>query len=288
MGNYYLYCLGYWLTRILPKPLAYGFGVFISDLHFMFSKADRQSVSNNLKAILNTDHVDNAQVREVFRNFGRYLVDFFTMTKYLNKGCINKMVDVFDLEYVNDVLRHGKGGIIISAHLGNWEMGGAILPMMGYPLSILALPHQDPRVNKFFNDQREAFGSMIIPTAAASVRRCIEHLKRNRLVAIMVERDFTQHGVKMSFLGKPTMIPKGAAVFSIKTGAPLIPCFFLRGENDRFQISFGKPLMPPQVPAGTISDEVVIDYIKKYIPIVEEQIRKHPTQWLMFREFWIK
>ena len=66
-----------------------------------------------------------------------------------------------------------------------------MLPMLGFPLSVVALAHQDPRVNVLFNTQREAFGAMVIQTDVA-VRRVVEHLQRNRLIAILADRDFGQ------------------------------------------------------------------------------------------------
>ncbi len=286
MGNYYLYLFGQFITRLLPIRWSYALACFISDLHYLLSKADRQAVEANLKVILKVEQVDPAQVREVFHNFGKYLVDFLTMTKRLTSAYMQTHLEVSAVGHVNTVLQQHKGGIVISAHLGNWEMGAVLLPMMGYPISMIALPHKDPRVNLFFNQQREFFGTQVVPTTVA-VRRCMEHLKRNRLVAMLVERDFSQHGLVMDFLGKPTMIPKGAALFSLKTGAPIIPCFFIRKQDDYFDVNFHSPIYPPVV-QGDITEEVLRAYIKQYLVVIEAHIRQYPSQWLMFREFWVK
>ena len=259
--------------------------MFLCDLHFCFSKTDRQAVENNLKIVLKTDHVPYHEVRAVFRNFGKYLLEFFTMTKRLQPAFIESNVHIKNIEYLNEVLQKGKGGIIVSAHLGNWEMGGAVLPMLGFPLSVVALAHKDPRVNALFNAQREAFGAMVIQTDVA-VRRVVEHLQKNRLVAILADRDFGNRGIMMDFLGRQTMIPKGAAFFSMKTGAPIIPVFFLRTDDDHFEINIYPPIEPPHLPDGKITDEAAMEYIQKYLTIIEDEIRKNPSQWLLFREFW--
>jgi len=78
---------------------------------------------------------------------------------------------------------------------GNWGNGWGGAADAGFSCHLtIALPHKDPRVNTFFNRQREAFGSIVISTTIA-VRRCMEHLRKNRLVAILVERDFGHHRV---------------------------------------------------------------------------------------------
>ncbi len=285
MGNYCLYKIGRFLAKILPIQVSCALVMFLCDLHFCFSKTDRQAVESNLKIVLKTDHVPRGQVRAVFHNFGRYLLEFFTMTRRLQPAFIESHVHLKNIEYLNEVLQKGKGAILVSAHLGNWEMGGAILPMLGFPLSVVALSHKDPRVNALFNAQREAFGVMVIQTDVA-VRRVVEHLQRNRLVAILADRDFGNHGIVMDFLGRKTMVPKGAAFFSLKTGVPIIPIFFLRRDDGHFEISIHPPIDPPHVPHGKVTDEAARECIQKYLTIIEDEVKKNSSQWLLFREFW--
>lgn len=270
----------------MPRRMAYVFALILADCHYLFSRQDRLSVESNLKKVLRSDHVPAKLVRGVFRNFGKYLADFFTQTKYLDSDFIANHVHVSNAEFLNEVISRNKGCIVISAHLGNWELAGAVLAKLGYPLSIVALPHQDPRVNAFFNAQREFFGTTVIPTTTA-IRRCIEHLKDNRLLAILAERDFTQHGIPMDFFGFKTIIPKGAALFSLKTGAPIIPAFFIRMPNDDFYIDFMKPIYPPQQKKAKYTDEDMMDLMRQYVPAIEDEIRKYPDQWLMFRKYEI-
>jgi KDO2-lipid IV(A) lauroyltransferase len=285
MSNYYLYRIGRFLAKVLPIQVSCPLVMFLCDLHFCFSKADRQAVEDNLKIVFKTDHVPSSQVRAVFHNFGKYLLEFFTMTKRLQPAFIESNVRIKNIEYLNEVLQKGKGGILVSAHVGNWEMGGAVLPMLGFPLSVIALSHKDPRVNALFNAQREAFGAMVIQTDAA-LRRVVEHLQRNRLVAILADRDFGNHGIGMDFLGRKTMIPKGAAFFSLKTGVPIIPIFFLRRPDGHFEINIYPSIEPPHVRSGKITDGAVRECIQKYLTAIEDEIRKNPSQWLLFREFW--
>ncbi len=285
MSNYCLYRIGQFLAKILPIRVSFTLVMLLCDLHFCFSRRDRQAVGDNLKIVLKTDHVPGSHVRAVFRNFGRSLLEFFTMSKPLQTAFIESNVHIKNIEYLNEVLQKGKGGILVSAHVGNWEMGGAVLPALGFPLSVVALAHKDPRVNALFNAQREAFGVMVIQTDVA-VRRVVEHLGQNRFVAILADRDFGNRGILMDFLGRRTMIPKGAAFFSLKTGVPIVPVFFLRTPDDHFEINIYPPIDPPHVTEGRITPEAARECIQKYLTIIEDEIRKNPSQWLLFREFW--
>jgi len=285
MGNYYLYKVGQFLAVTLPYPISSALVMFLCDLHYSFSKADRQAVENNLKIVLKADHVPQVQVREVFRNFGRYLLEFFTMAKRVGPAFIESNVSIKNIEYLNEVLQKGKGGIVVSAHIGNWELGGAVLPFLGFPLSVVALAHKDPRVNALFNAQRETFGAQVIQTDVA-VRRVVEHLHMNRLVAILADRDFGNRGIVMDFWERRTMIPKGAAYFSMKTGVPIIPVFTLRTDHGHFEINVHPPIYPPYLPDGKVTEGIAVDYIQQYLSIIEDEIKKAPSQWLLFREFW--
>jgi KDO2-lipid IV(A) lauroyltransferase len=285
MGNYYLYKIAMFLAGILPPKVSAALVTGLCDLHYCFSKTDRRAVENNLKIVLKSEHVPYGQVRAVFRNFGKYLLEFFTMDRFLRPEFLKDNVHVNNVEHLNGVLKKGRGGVIVSAHLGNWEMGGSVLPLLGFPLSVVALPHKDPRVNALFNRQREAFGAMVIQNDTA-VRRVMEHLKRNRLVAILAERDFGNHGILMDFFGRKTLVPKGAAFFSLKTGAPLIPVFFLRTEEDRFEVNIYPPIDPPHLPSSRITEQTASELMQKYLRVIEGEIRSKPSQWLLFREFW--
>jgi len=285
MGNYYLYRIAQFLAKVLPYQVSHAIVMFLCDCHYFFSGRDRQAVENNLKVLSKTERVPQAQVRAVFRNFGKYLLEFFTMTKRLQPAFVESNVHIKNIEYLNEVLQKGKGAVLVSAHVGNWEMGGAVLPILGFPLSVVALAHKDPRVNALFNAQREAFGAMVIQTDVA-VRRVGEHLQRNRLVAILADRDFGNHGIMMDFLGLKTMVPKGAAYFSMKTGAPIVPIFFICTTEGHFEINVHPPIDPPLLPDGKITESSAKELIQKYLTPIEDEIKKNPSQWLLFREFW--
>ncbi len=276
------------MVNILPEMTAYKLASFISDIQYCCSPRDRHAVTNNLRVILGKDGKDiHRLAREVFRNFGKYLVEFFRMERMLTKEFIMDRIRIRGIENLKKVLSEGKGGIIVTAHLGNWELGGVVLSSLGYPSVAIALPHKERPVNDLFNHQRESRGIKVIPASFAT-RHCMQALKENKLIALVGDRDFGGHGEEMDFLGRKAFIPKGAALFSIKTGAPIIPIFFVRDENDHFDLNICEPIYSSFVQDGVIENERVISLIKQYIVIIEDKIREFPSQWLMFREFWGK
>jgi len=282
MFNYTYYKLGIYIANRFSLKGAYAFARFISDLHFIYSHADRVAVLNNLRVILPDKKKIRRPALEVFRNFGIYLVDFFR-TQRLNKETVAKKVKIINLECIDEALKKGKGIIIVSAHMGNWELASFAMAFAGYPVSVVAFPHRDKRINDYFNYQRESRGVEVIPVGKAA-RKCIENLKANKLVALVGDREFTQSGIIVDFFGKESLIPKGPATLSILTGAPIIMGFVIREKEDNFSLIFEK-LTEPKLTGDKEKD--IFNLTRKFLNVIENYIRQYPGQWLMFRKFWL-
>lgn len=286
MFKFFLYKIGQFFVNNFSLDLSYKLAVLLSDLQFLFSPRDRRAVCNNLRQITGRDDGINQLAREVFRNFGKYLVEFFRTEKMVNAAYVSEKIKIDNVNHIDDVLKNGKGGIVLTAHLGNWELGGVTLSLLGYPIVAIALPHKERPVNDLFNHQRQIKGVTVIPTNVA-IRRCIDTLRNNGLVALLADRDFSEHGEIMDFLGRKVMIPKGAAAFSLKMNAPIIPSFLIRQSDNSFVLSIEEPIYPPEAanfPKAT-EKELLEKVMKEYLVIIERYIKQYPTQWLMFREF---
>lgn len=283
MYNYSLYRIGLFIALSLPLRLAYKAAVIISDLHYMFAAQDRRSVTQNLKAIFpEKKDREIAEIRiNMFRNFAKYLVDFFRFSK-LDREYIEKNINIENIDYLDKALAVGKGVIILTAHIGNWELGGVVVSLLGYPFWVVALPHKDKKVNDFFIAQRESKGIKVIPVGRA-VRMSLGVLKENELVALAGDRNFGERGVTVDFFGKPVSLPAGPALLSLKTGAPIVPGFMVRNKDDTFTLRMEEPL---QFSNSGNKDKDLTELIVKYKNIFEQYIRKYPDQWYMFRKFW--
>ena len=279
MFNYYLYKLGQFTALNLPLKLAYKIAVLCSDIHYIFADKDRFEVNANLKAIFpqkTRSELFKIQI-QIFRNFAKYLVDFFRFEE-LNKEYIKRKIKIEDIHYLDEALKKGKGAVLLSAHIGNWELGGAVVALLGYPLWAVALPHKTKKVNDFFNAQRERKGMKVI-TFGKAARTCIRYLEENKMIALVGDKDFTQDtGILIDFFGKPTHLPKGPAAFALRNGSPIIPVFMLRNPDDTFTLKIGKP-----VDCSSGSMEGITFECKT---VIENLVKDYPEQWYMFKKFW--
>ncbi|MFH1854768.1 MAG: lysophospholipid acyltransferase family protein [Candidatus Omnitrophota bacterium] len=284
MFFYLLYKLGYLLANVLPLEAAYWLADRVSDLQYILAAKDRDAVAQNLGIILKKDPSESRPLtRKVFRSFGLYLVDFFRMSR-LTKDEIEKRVKFEGLEKFDDALKQNKGVILLTCHIGSWEMGGVVAAMLGYDISAIALVHKHKNINDFFIRQRESKGLKVIAVNSV-MRRCVSTLLKNGALALLGDRDFTNSGVMLDFFGVPTSIPKGPAILSLKTGALVTPVFFIRDGRANYNFIFGDPLEVKKKP-GASKEDVIKEATKTFVSVIEKYIRQYPEQWLVFRKFW--
>jgi KDO2-lipid IV(A) lauroyltransferase len=284
MFFYILYRIGHALALILPRRVSCAVASLAADLYWSCSRRDRRSIVNNLRVVMGGEGADSdcdLMARDVFRNFAKYLVDFFRFSK-LDGEFIKRYVKVEGEEFLKEALKRGKGAIILSAHLGDWELGGAVVALLGYRLTAVALTHQNRKINDFFIRQR-SFGNVNVISIGPALKRCFSALRKNGCLALIGDRDFTDNGIMVDFFSKKARIPTGPAVLSMRTEAPIVPAFMIRQRDDTFRLIFREPISPQGdgYDAGHIKATV-----SKYLSVIEEYIKRYPAQWLMFREVW--
>ena len=284
MVFYILYKLSFIVANILPLKAAYWLAERFSDIQYRLAKRDREAVAQNLSRVLGKD-ISECRViaQKVFRNFGMYLVDFFRLTRFDSKA-LEKRVRIEGIENLDNALKQNKGAIILSCHLGNWEMGGVTVAVMGYDISAVALTHKHKNINQFFINQREKRGLKVI-SVGPIMKRCMSTLLKKGILALVGDRDFTNSGIVLNFFGIPTSIPKGPVILSLKAGSPIVPGFLIREDRYKYKFIFDTPIEVKKIPDAS-EEEIIKRTMEQMVSVMEKYIRRFPEQWLVFRKFW--
>lgn len=278
MFQYLLYRLTQGMVSVLPLRFSYWISHRIADLHFLFSHRSRRQVLKNLHWIDGGDpSLQRSRGREVFRHFGEYLVDFLRLSVIPNEEFL-KCVEVAGIEHIQKSLQKGKGLIVVTAHFGNWEWGGVELSLLGYPVHAVALSHRNRWVNDFFVRQRSQKGVHVIPMDG-EVWEIIQHLSKNEIVLLVADRDFSNNGIPVSFLGRKVCLPRGPAALSRRCGSPLVVGFVIRHKKGSFRLVFEAPIEPERTRDFSLDLEKVTQRLGG---LLENYIRRYPTQWLLF------
>jgi len=280
--SFLLYKLGQIKSLVLPVKVTCWIADRVADLKCSLCAGDRRNVKKNLKVILGQNNGDlDRSARRVFRNFGRYLVKFFRFS-LIDDSHIDRYIKIVGTENLDKALEKKKGVIALSAHLGNWELGGVALAVLGYPVNAVALDHSNRLVNDLFIKQRTRKGVKVIPLGTP-IRRTFKALANNELVALVGDRDFSQKGIRVEFFGRMAQIPRGPAAISLKTGAPLVPGFSVTDKDNKPLLIFEPPVSIE--PTGDM-DKDILTLTKKYLKVIEKYIKRYPEQWFMFIDFW--
>lgn len=281
--KYILYCLAQIISRTLPRRFAYWLGLRIADHFYASDHAGRRAVISNFRQIMAirgvaaSDKTLEQMARQNFQYFGKYLVDFFKFARFTPTG-IKRLVSFEHFEYLEQAEALGRGVIFITAHLGNWELGGAILASQGRRIHAVYLPQRANKVNELFQKYRSQRGLQCIPLGHAA-RGVMEALKHKECVAMLADRDFTAHHSPITFFGKQANLSSGPARIAVRTQAPLVPTFLLRQPDDTFLLR----LYPPIVPDLSTTVEALQEHIRD---VLEQEISRNPLQWFMFDDFW--
>ena len=282
---YGLYVAGYWACVILPRGFCYAVARRLADLYSVRAPADREAVQRNLSAVLGREPT-RQEVREVFRHFAMYLVDFFRFSR-LTKKKVARWIRLEGVEHMQEALRRGKGAIGLTAHLGNFELAGAVLALLDFPVYAVVFTHQNPRVDAFFSRQRSRVGVYSIRVRSQN-QRALFHaslaaLEKNGILALVGDRDFFGNGLEFPFLGKSVKIPRGPAAFSVRTGAPIVPGFLVREGGGSYRFVLERPIYPPE---GVPREQAIREMTQTCVETMSRAIRRDPTQWYLFQEFW--
>lgn len=283
---YFLYRIGVFISLALPLKITYRIAGIFGSLYYLLARRDRKIVTNNIKVILNrtgnTPEIRHAS-RMVFTNFARYLVEFFRAPK-IDLKYIEKYIRIEGRENLDRTLNLGKGVLLVSAHLGNWELGAMVLSMLGYQVNVVAWTHRNRLINDFFLQQRQGKGVKVIPLGTA-IRKVFSALKNNEAVGFLGDIDYAdpQTGIKVKLFGRDTIMPKGPAAFSLKAGSPIVPLFMLRERGNKFRFIFEEPII--YTATGNREDDLA-GLTQTLSRTIESYIARNPGQWFMLIPRW--
>ena len=186
-------------------------------------------------------------------------------------------------EHVDAARTQGKGVLVLIAHFGNYALLALQVPrLFGYPLSIIAKPLRNATLNELWWELQRQAGVNGIP-ARNAYRASVRALKDNGLVGFMLDQNRPAGlGVFVDFFGRPASTTPGLAVMSAHTGAPVLPVFVRRAPDGTNQVEVRPPLPPP----ADRRPETVQAYTAACTKIIEDEIRRHPEQWLWWHKRW--
>jgi len=222
-------------------------------------------------------------LRKLYRNLGWLLAEFCQMPRYTPE-MIRSFIRYEGLEHYLAARNGGKGVLILTGHLGAWELSSFYHSLMGYPMSIVIRRLDNPLVDNLVNRIRCLHGNQVLHKDDFA-RGLLASMRRGETVGILMDTNMTPpQGTFVDFFGHSACTGSGLARVAMKTGARVLPGFLLWEEpTQQYVLRFGAPL------ALFSSNNTEADALANtalFTKVIEDYIRQYPDQWLWVHRRW--
>lgn len=267
----------------VPWKPAVAWGEWMGNLGYRVSARYRRVADKNLRLAYG-DSLSRADrealIRKVFRNFARMSLVEFLKASYLTPENLARLVRVESFAPMDDLLARGKGLILVSAHLGNWELLARRAGREGRPVLVVARQSDDEEFNKLTDRLRENGGYIVHPRGD-SPRALLRQLRENGIIAILCDQK--SEDVFVPFFGHAAGTVAGPAILALKTGAPILPIFCPRQPDGSYRMETLPEIDTTRTgDANADAQRIMTDVTAA----IETMVRRYPDQWLWMHDRW--
>jgi Kdo2-lipid IVA lauroyltransferase/acyltransferase len=222
-------------------------------------------------------------VKAVFIQFVRFVFEFPSLLK-MTRNNYDTYVTFAGEENLFEAMGRKKGVLLLTAHLGHWEMmGTAMAVKYGLPLYAVARMFDFEAYNRVITDIRMRTGNVVLDKDKGAAK-ISSLLRRNQIVGIMLDQNSSWYeGVYVPFFDRLTCTNKGLAMFAMRYGATVLPVFNIRQDDGRYRIIFDKPV---DIKRTNNVGQDIIDNTIHFNKIIEKYVRMAPDNWLWVHRRW--
>lgn len=270
-----------WMPRQLARMLAGALAWSIYRLHGRLRNVGRRNLRMAMPELSAQEH--ERILRGVFRHLGWQLVEFCRIPGYTLENT-RSWLCTEGLEYYLAAQARGKGVLIVTGHLGAWEISGIQHSLMGYTMNVVMRPLDNRLLDKFVNNSRCRHGNRMLPKNKFA-RGMLTAMRAGQTVAILMDTNVTPpHGAFVDFFGIQACTATGLAHMARKTGAAVLPGFMVWEQAERrYVLHFGPELEIPHT--GDVAADILFA-TQICTKAIESWIRRYPDQWLWIHRRW--
>jgi len=274
------------VVKRLPRSLAYALAVFAARFAWRFSPLARPRLEFNLKVACPELENDKRELRRLswlnFRNHAKAYADLMQLPT-MSMQAMRPLLKVKGLEYLEEARAIGKGVLVVSCHMGSYEVVSAIWSATLTPVSFFAEELEPRALFEWYRETRARLGISVLTLGHGGLSKVLQALHDKEMVITAIDRDITGTGHRMPFFGRPAPIPLGPAAIALRLGTPLFPVCVYRLPDDTYQAE-GAPLVFAKDTGDSIGDQVRAT--QQVLRQIEAFIRSHPEQWHVPHRIW--
>lgn len=269
----------FFLFEMLPVKMASDLGGFLGKTFGPLTPVTKIA-RNNLQHVLPDRASDHEKIiRGMWENFGRIFAEYpHLKTIAAQKG--GAKVDLVGLEHLHEFRDMGKGGLIVTGHLANWEFGTYLTRAEGVPMHVVYRPPNNQLVDRLLSSARAGGVKSSIAKGNEGAKEIIKHIKSGEFIAMLIDQKMN-NGIELDFMGQPAMTAPAAAQLAIKYQIPIIVAFPERVKGIHFRWTG----WPPFIPAPDADPAALMQQLNDKLGA---WVREHPEQWLWIHRRWKK
>jgi KDO2-lipid IV(A) lauroyltransferase len=288
----------YGITRLLPRRVALAGAWIVGSVMALIARRTRRVLAGNFRRLGGTGNDARWSDRQIarlvtstIRNWGRCVVDAMYLSRATDKQIDGLVGTLEGGEHLEAAFAGGHGVMLVTPHLGHWELGGAVVARNGYPFNVVTAVVPDPSVRKIKHGFRERLGIKHLymedngsPSAMLGV---FAALRRNEIVAMLPDRESGAEQAEVEYCGDRARFPTGPAWLAVRTGAALLPAFVVRDADGRYRAVAEAPLFAPV--ADPSDRRAAVESLTQAMAArFESMVSRYPDQWYNFFPAWVR
>jgi lauroyl/myristoyl acyltransferase len=285
MFTYYVYRLFGFIVPLIPLRVGHWLAERLADLAAFLRPKERAIVRANIRQALGHDPGDaqlDRMAYSAYRSSMKNYFDLFWMPARPTEQ-ISSRVQSQGWEHLQAAFDMGKGVIVTSLHFGDPELALQMVPLAGKPCLAPAEHVQPEALYQYLCRLRMTRGVHLIPVDGP-LTELLRALRRGEAIGLALDRDATNSGREVEFFGKQAHLPDGTAQMALRTGAPVVVILTWRLPKSRYILRAFPPVVFPVTRQP--DDATVEAAMRRLLEVVEPELRKDPSQWVVFRPIW--
>ncbi len=269
----------------IQRITALRFFTTLSYIAYCVATRERRKTIHHLSKVFGAQKTPQQiehMAKKVFFDLARNMADAFRITT-MTRDSIDSLVKCNDLYKIDQAMEKGRGILLVTGHIGSWELLAAYLAFKGYPLHVIGAPIYDRRLDELVIRNRTFSGAKYIARGGAT-RNIIRALRKNEMIGILMDQDSIKNeGIFVDFFGAEGYTPVGPIVLALKTGAVILPLAIHIQPDNTHVVTILDEL--ELIRSGNKEQDIYQNTLRCSKKL-EQLISMHPTQWVWMHERW--
>ncbi len=266
------------IFRFLPTGVLYGFVRVLAFPCYHVFRIRRKVVEENLRRAFGMEKTPEEIgriARESYAHIGMTFAEMLIFPDLAER--VLEIVDMSERPALDAAYAKGRGIVMIGCHCGSWEMSGACVGALGFPLTVVAKTQSNPHVDAWINRYRSRFHMKVI-SPGAPVKHIIRAIRDGELIGLISDQDAGSRGVFVDFFGRKASTTRGAAELTLKYGTPVMVSMTVRTSPGRYETIYRD--------VEVREDDTVESLTQRYNRVIEDCVRLYPEQYFWMHRRW--